>query len=795
MACLLTNTVNRPHPATAIRRQTVRVRACSYADMVTLREIVDGAPLQKKESITIEDAKARFQTAPTTRVAEAPKYPFSHVLVTFRSSLNPNEVFTKVFPSSTPIKCVRRKIARLLMVSFNDLILAKNRTILRDAVPLSELKTDVLSNINIDIYTRGGVEFTLPPSNVPSDLEDILESDVPLKKDVKFVVIKFRLHNQEVFTRSFHSSSTVYEVKKNLALQFQCDADGLLLVKNKAQLKDRSTLLSLDLDEYGNIDVELHTKDNIALKLEKVNKPLPVVDVLTVAVPANDGTESIKEVTVEIISQPIKKPYLGGYKNMYTGTEYHHAYSQTPPKPNKIPSENKNCRDTQTVEEVEKNKDTPYSRATQICNENVFIPNVTDRIVAARPYETYEEMVKRLDYDHHANVIQRTFRHHRFRQMVDRWKTSEIARISKLHSKGPKIAEFNLLLDKEVELLRCIESYRVKVKEDTQNAKDKRFLDELCKPIVWYARDGRPVGLDTIEIQKARQLRNWYLSFIRNDMSPEERLKLLVDAKTLLQEYVHPLTEEITALLDQECELIVRKYTDKQLEFLRKRIAKSIMQFIKSWELNSKVTEVPDVREFRKMEHGKLYFCQLCHKLKMYTDFPFKTKMTGLTACKSCTWKDPTERCWVDMTPYKFILRAIQRDERRRKCWGSLAFVLQEKDIYFIVEKLWHSHSAISECRDMMELRLCRWNVNEDWSPWNCFLVTVTEMKAHLKLEDPESVYDEELVKKVHNKLMLGRANFQQLFDINKQFTGSGDWQTIKASAIDHVGGLGVDPI
>lgn len=356
-----------------------------------------------------------------------------------------------------------------------------------------------------------------------------------------------------------------------------------------------------------------------------------------------------------------------------------------------------------------------------------------------------------------------------------------------MHAKGPKIAEFTLLLDKEVELLRCIEAYRVKVKEDSKKIKEKKFLEEISKPVAWYGSDGKLIEMDTIEIQKARKLKELYNSFLREDMDVKERMELLVDMKFALQEFRHPTAEEIITLLDRECDLLVRRCNDHQLEFLRRRIAASVLQLIKTSELNSGVIKCKDIRDYRKMENDRLHFCELCHQVKLYTEFPINSKMRGFVACTSCSWKDVTERLWVDMTPYRFILRAAQRDERRRKCWGSLAFVLQDKDIFFIVEKIWHSHSAISECDDITELRLCRWRVDEDWSPWNCFLVTVQEMKAHLKLEAPEEVYDEELVQKVANKHKLGRANFEQLMKVNKRFSESGDWHAVRAPAVARV--------
>lgn len=344
-----------------------------------------------------------------------------------------------------------------------------------------------------------------------------------------------------------------------------------------------------------------------------------------------------------------------------------------------------------------------------------------------------------------------------------------------------------------MELLRCIEAYRVKVREDSRKIKEQKFLEEISNPVAWFNKDGKLITMDTIEIQKARKLKELYNSFLREDMEVKERMELLVDMKFALQEFRHPLAEEVITLLDRECDLLVRRCNNYQIEFLRRRIAASVFQLLKTSELNSGVTKCKDIRDYQKMENSRLHFCEMCHQVKTHTEFPLNARMNTFLVCTSCSWKDVTERLWTDMTPYKFILRAVQRDERRRKCWGSIAFVLQEKDIYFIVEKLWHSHSAISECNDMTELRLCRWLVNEDWSPWNCFLVTVQEMKAHLKLERPEEVYDEELVQKIANKHKLAKANFVQLTSVNKRFTESGDWQGVRAPAVAHV--EAVEPI
>ncbi|KOB72643.1 Uncharacterized protein OBRU01_10848 [Operophtera brumata] len=769
------------------------------------------APPYKYMSTPVEDESKRYQTAPCTREFQQYKCPISHILITFKSPQRPNEMFNKVFPASTPVKLVKRKLAKLLSVSNSNLLLTKNRTVLKETSLLSELKADPLGNMTIDVFTMDSEDFKL--SSIPKDsyVYELLHAVTPKKKTMPFIAIKFSVRNQNaIFTRSYQSIMKVHEIKKNLAGLFEKDPDNLVLLRRDHPLKDRMALMDLDYDKYGIVEVELLTKNNEKLNLDKLYKELPINDVINVLVPF--------------------------------GVVYHHAYTQTPQKPEKLPPNKKTCRDTQTAEEREKVYDMSYSRATQMNSVQVFIPNVTDRIVAPKPYETYDEMIRRLNHNHYATIIQRAFRHHQFRQkierwikeclerisrmkeedrlereamerrlrrdlvtktypktredfdqlyaMVDRWKHAEIARISRLHSKGPKIAEFTLLLDKEVELLRCIEDYRVKLREDSRKIRDQRFLEDISKPVAWYGRDGKLITMDTIEIQKARKLKELYNDFVRNDMNVKERMELLVDMKFALQEFRHPLAEEIIALLDRECDLVVRRCNDHQLEFLRRRVSASVFQLIKTSELNSGVTKCKDLREYRNMENSRLHLCEFCHLVKSYTEFPLKAKMSGFLICQSCSWKDVTERKWIDMTPYKFILRAVQRDERRRKCWGSLAFVLQEKDAFFIVEKLWHTNSAISECSDVTELRLCRWNVNQDWAPWNCFLVTVQEMKAHLKLEVPEEVYDEELVQKVHNRHKLATANFQQLIAVNKEFTETGDWQGVRVPAVVRADGV-----
>lgn len=280
-------------------------------------KLLTAPPYKTVTSSSEDEAKIRHLTAPCARELEQYKCPMSHVMVTFKSPLHPNDQFSKVFPANTPIKFVKRKLARLLTVPNSNLLFTQNRTLLKEASLLSDLKTDALGHITIDVFTKDSTEFKLSSIPKTSYVHDLLHAVIPKKKPILFIAIKFRVRNQnESFTRSYHSIMKIHEIKKNLGGLFQVDHDNLVLLRGEFPLKDRMALLDLDYDKYGIVEVELLTKNKEKLNLEKLYKEIPPNDVLTVTVPFGS---SFKHINVEIFFEPMKKPFLGGYKNINTG--------------------------------------------------------------------------------------------------------------------------------------------------------------------------------------------------------------------------------------------------------------------------------------------------------------------------------------------------------------------------------------------------------------------------------------------------------------------------------------------
>lgn len=280
-------------------------------------KLLTAPPYKYMSSPEAEEARSRYPTAPCARETESYQCPISHIPVTFKSPLHPNEVFSKVFPSTTPVKYMKRKLAKLLSVSNNNLILTKNRTVLKESSLLSELKTDAIGNIVIDVFTKNSDDFALSSIPKESYVQELLQATEPKKKTIPFIAIKFRVRNQNgIFTRSYHSIMKVHEIKKNLGGLFQIDPDEIVLLRGEHPLKDRMALFDLDYDRYGIVEVELLTKKNQKLNLDLLYKEMPVNDVLSVSVPI--GRE-VKQVNVEIFCEPMKKPYLGGFTNVVKG--------------------------------------------------------------------------------------------------------------------------------------------------------------------------------------------------------------------------------------------------------------------------------------------------------------------------------------------------------------------------------------------------------------------------------------------------------------------------------------------
>lgn len=105
--------------------------------------------------------------------------------------------------------------------------------------------------------------------------------------------------------------------------------------------------------------------------------------------PHDENPSYSKCIVVEIVNDPIPKPFVGGYLNKLTGIEYHNAFSQTGPLIDRSKYDKLVSRDTQTE----------------------LLP------ISVQPKSQCESTLQEIE-DKMATIIQRNFRWHLWRKLI-----------------------------------------------------------------------------------------------------------------------------------------------------------------------------------------------------------------------------------------------------------------------------------------------------------------------------------------------------------------------------------------
>lgn len=74
---------------------------------------------------------------------------------------------------------------------------------------------------------------------------------------------------------------------------------------------------------------------------------------------------------------------------------------------------------------------------------------------------------------------------------VQKWKIAELKRIARLYEGPARIAEVNVLLDKEIQLRNGIEKQRCIVKKAMEDFRNEKVLTKLGEPIKWVGYKGK----------------------------------------------------------------------------------------------------------------------------------------------------------------------------------------------------------------------------------------------------------------------------------------------------------------
>ncbi|OWK59154.1 IQ and ubiquitin-like domain-containing protein [Lonchura striata] len=544
---------------------------------------------------------------------------------------------------------------------------------------------------------------------------------------------------------------------------------------------------------------------------EVIQQDYHMPDVLTVRV--QTGSNSFQEVVVKVERPTYNKPFLGGFRNVSTGVEFHNAGSQTKPKKRPDKGIQLFCRETQTVVEKNMQQQTRNTTSTQMTKTGLYVSNMTDKLLTPGKYFTAEEYHKRrleavivlqkyFRRWHAVNLVQnlkeqkwlrmaweaqeelqkKREKEEKLRREYEKklnpktnedfellyhdlelWMQEETERINRTLTGAKRKAALCALLDEETELIACIGMHKLNANVENQKNAILHFLDKCAQPRRWKAFDGKITEMDTPNSLRGKELLEIYRSINTRDIPKDERTSVLLTLKWTVKEHECKLTQEIVALIDREIDLMSREVKECNLEGLRKRICTLFLQYIKTPEFNPQVAGLIKVPQDPLKLYKNVYFCHSCEKYLAPTEFPLPANSRTIGRCRSCYRLDNEARKREAYFKYRLILEDLRKSEVDYQDDSKIVFLVQLPDMQYLIEKIWNCQSALSACSDLYNLVMVRWDKQHEWSPWNTILLTKEEADAHLKLCNLQKTYEAPFIYRIEQKHIRAKNYFAQI--------------------------------
>ncbi|XP_061138646.1 IQ and ubiquitin-like domain-containing protein [Syngnathus typhle] len=508
-----------------------------------------------------------------------------------------------------------------------------------------------------------------------------------------------------------------------------------------------------------------------------------------------------------------QKALLGGYRHKLTGTEYHHAASQTPRRARPGRGVDVVSRDAQTAEQVLQAQQCDSSVTTQMTKVGCYISNMKDRLLSPGHYITADEYhhtrlkavirlqahtrrwlscraVERLRRErerrlawldlqerrrHEERAEQLQDSHSRWMQprkredlnllykALEKWRSDKERQINATLRGAERKAALRSLLEQETQYIATIGRHGIAIRSNNYNKAVRKFLDKSSPAHRWRAADGRLIEMDTPDTIRARQLGDLYDCVAMSPVSPKQRLDILLCLKQTVEEHPCPLTRDIAELIGREEDLMRRQVKEANLEGLRKRLCTYFLQFIRTPGFNPEVAKHLKVPQSTAQLKNDVFLCHGCQRHLGSAHFRSCARSHLSRRCLDCTRLRNIAGSRDDFSCYKYMLKRLRDGELLLDKDNIIPFILQVEDMQYLVEVIWGSRSALSGCGDLYSLVLVRWDRRKDWSPWNCVLLCKDETDAHLLVEDLHKVYDVPVVRSVEHKHLLARRHYNQI--------------------------------
>nr|CAB3256789.1 CMUB116 radial spoke protein [Phallusia mammillata] len=658
------------------------------------------------------------------------------------------------------------------------------------------------------------------------------EKDVPEEANVEITAaaeteeekdptatVKFQLlPSKQFITIASSLKNSMQELQDQLAAKLKVPINVLQFSHTGKSLHTTAVLSELGVTPNGTVqlDVVSNDPDNVPLK-PKAKQEISSSDVITVRLVKENN--EYEDVVVEIERVARKKPFLGGFRNKLTGSEFHHASAQTVTKRRPQTDVERFNRDCQTVFERNRTSQTTNTTSTQMTKIGCYVSTQEDKLMSPGKYITYQEYFderfkavivlqsyfrrwqarnivnelkldrdRRLAWEREEEIRKRREKEERIKKEFERrmkpktkedfdllyaalekWRVEELGHIDAELDGPERKAALCSLLEQETQLIASIGRHKIEAGKENKEKNIQRFLDKAAAPKRWKAYDGRYTEMDTQYTIRAKEMRDIYNSINMKYLTQDERLDVLLTLKHTVKEHDCKLTREITELIDREADLLMRGVSDTNLEGLRKRISTLFLQYCKNPLFNPEAARLLKVPQDPSTLRKDIYFCPSANQYLPSTEFKITANSRSVGKCRKVQELDNAARTRQDFSHYRIMLRNLRRTEETYNDNSKIAFLIQEKDLQYLVENIWATQSILSAWDDLYDLVLVRWDRDEEWSPWNCILLTKDEAIAHARLDHLNEAYGQVFILKVKNKHTLARIYFSRLPGMSEQ--------------------------
>ncbi|XP_057324169.1 IQ and ubiquitin-like domain-containing protein isoform X2 [Microplitis mediator] len=430
---------------------------------------------------------------------------------------------------------------------------------------------------------------------------------------------------------------------------------------------------------------------------------------------------------------------------------------------------------TRNYSKLEEESAIKIQKFFRACRTRTEMSSLARFAILTRTQPPVKEKLVRLNQDKRFEIVERRTPRtcsdfEMLHNMLDRWRVLESEQVDRVLFENSRMAAKSVILLKEIELLRSIELSKSKVRKELKERRNLEFLDKLAKLECWRTRDGKLIKVETQRVARARECRSLYFALMQVDDTAITgtsagvkgntssavgvgRIDTLESIKKLIYGHTCQPARELEYLVDQEIEFTRRNFDSGIMNQLKNRIK---LAFLKFTALYCQAES-----NFKHHSRDIMTFCRRCGKLLPISEL--NEDEPSLPTCSSCISIRPSKNPRILYEPYEQMLKDLRKSEAQMGLFDGLAFHIDPRVLHQLVNYIWHGKSGISEFDDLFQLRLLRFRLDVEWSPWNSILLTKREAAVHQAMSNPWDLYESSLVQKFVLRNLQAKLYFSYL--------------------------------